>query len=126
MMDERIVSLRGAIATKQSLWVPSNNEIASLPLAMTEKEKTQGESVYQVTIPKEIREQMDLHIGDYLLIDLAEDQIRLRPVKGLPEAVSETSRRFWEDIDQGARSSVTEEDIAGEVQAYRTQRRHKT
>ena len=81
---------------------------------------------YQVTIPKTIREQMDLEIGDYILVDLAEDEIRLRPVKVVPKDASEASGRFWEDIDKGASASVTEEDIAQEVQAYRMERRDKT
>ena len=41
-MDERIVSLRGAIATKQSLWVPSNNEIASLRSQRQKKKRLKG------------------------------------------------------------------------------------
>ena len=61
MMDERIVSLRGAIATKQSraalqparmrsCFALRIKEIASLPPAMTEKKKPEGESIYQRSI----------------------------------------------------------------------------
>jgi AbrB family looped-hinge helix DNA binding protein len=78
---------------------------------------------HQVTIPKDIREKIDLHIGDYILIDLAGDEIRLRPVKERQKTHSQPSRSFWEDIDRGAPLSVTEEEIVQEVRAYRAQHR---
>ena len=80
---------------------------------------------YQITIPKSIREKMDLHIGDPILIELTEDEIRLRPVHGVPKATSKTSRSFWKDVDEGPPCPVTEEDIIQEVQTYRTQRRNR-
>jgi len=81
---------------------------------------------YQITIPKTIREQIDLHIGDHVLIDVVEDEIRLRPVQAISKSPSDVSQRFWKDLDEGVSLSVTEEEIAEEVRAYRVQRGNKT
>lgn len=78
---------------------------------------------HRITIPKNIREKINLHVGDYILIDLAGDEIRLRPAKEGQEALSEASRRFWEEIDQAPPLLPTEEEIAQEVRAYRAQRK---
>jgi len=36
----------------------------------------------QVTIPKRIREEMDLHLGDRVLFLVRDDEIVLKPVRG--------------------------------------------
>jgi len=35
---------------------------------------------YQVTIPKEIREKLNLHVGTFLIVEVEDDRIILRPM----------------------------------------------
>ena len=37
---------------------------------------------YQVTIPKRVREKLGINIGDRLLVDVVDDRIVMKPIRG--------------------------------------------
>ena len=64
---------------------------------------------YQITIPKEVREKLNLHIGDLLKVEVEDDKIILKPIiKRRRNPIEELLNLVKEPIDVDAVKLVEE------------------
>lgn len=69
-----------------------------------------------VTIPREIRDQLDLHEGDNLLVSVEDDKIVLTPATLIPR----DQAWFWTEDWQAKEAEADEQIARGEGTVYRS------
>jgi len=69
---------------------------------------------FQITLPLSIRKQLDLEEGDYIAVEVRDDEVVLRPKK----LIDKSQAWFWSEGWQAAEHEATADIQAGHVHEF--------
>jgi len=79
---------------------------------------------FQMTLPKKVRESLQVAVGDYVNVSLYEEGAIIKPMKMVPKEQEYFHTDEWQAKEKEADQDITEKNFSGEFTNYQDLKNH--